>query len=198
MPTKKTPQKKEPIKKSAQTKTPKNKKNPKKVVADKTEKVKDDNSKKVVLKFLNILTYTFGTIIIVSYGLLFSLRLLTENNMSLFSFRLYRIGSGSMSPTFEIGDDILIQETKDFAENDIITYTVNEENCVTHRVVSIDSEKIITKGDANNIADEAIEKNTVIGKYIKRADYFNFISNYKFPLITFLGILIFALILFKK
>ena len=166
MPTKKTPQKKEPIKKSAQTKTPKNKKNPKKVVADKTEKVKDDNSKKVVLKFLNILTYTFGTIIIVSYGLLFSLRLLTENNMSLFGFRLYRIGSGSMSPPI-----------------------------VSSRLTAKKSSLKVTQ---ITLLMKQSKKNTVIGKYIKRADYFNFISNYKFPLITFLGILIFALILFKK
>ena len=37
---------------------------------------------------------------------------------------------------------------------------------ITHRIVSIDGDTIITKGDYNNTEDEPITKNEIIGKEV--------------------------------
>lgn len=76
--------------------------------------------------------------------------------------------SGSMFPTFEAGDMILLQETdpSTLEEGDIICYLVDsaedsvEKVAVTHRIVSVQQQNgenvFITQGDANNIEDRIV------------------------------------------
>ena len=48
---------------------------------------------------------------------------------------------------------------------DIVTY--NEDDFfVTHRIIEIDGDSLITQGDSNNEIDGKIEKNKIIGKVI--------------------------------
>ena len=60
--------------------------------------------------------------------------------------------SGSMEPTFSKDDLILVKKTDNIAIGDIVVYQSNN-SLVVHRVVSIDDDVVITKGDANNIED---------------------------------------------
>ena len=46
---------------------------------------------------------------------------------------------------------------------DIITYKSGN-SFITHRIIEIDGDSIIAKGDNNNTQDEAIQKDAVIGK----------------------------------
>ena len=84
---------------------------------------------------------------------------------SLFGFRLYRIATGSMVPYLNIND---------YKEGDVITYTSGE-TYVTHRIVSITDENIVTKGDANNTMDEPITKDNIIGKVVLKFGFLGFI-----------------------
>ena len=84
-------------------------------------------------------------------------------------YRVYTVISGSMEPTYGVGDLIYVQKVdpKDVREGDPITFVMNENLVVaTHRVVRIDSEKqhFYTKGDANEIEDSApVHFNNLIG-----------------------------------
>ena len=93
---------------------------------------------------------------------------------SIFGFRLYRIATGSMVPYLNINDYILVKSTNDYKEGDVITY-LKDETYVTHRIVSITEENIVTKGDANNTMDEPITKNNIIGKVVLKFGFLGFI-----------------------
>lgn len=64
--------------------------------------------------------------------------------------------SDSMVPEFERGDIILTQSMfLDVQQNDIITFDVRNRNIdVTHRIIDIKSNRIITKGDNNPYKDD--------------------------------------------
>jgi signal peptidase len=91
------------------------------------------------------------------------------NPPTLFGHQMYFIRTGSMSPYLEPGD-VIISKKYDGGElvagndGDVVTYygDVNGNvEMITHRVIEIDGEKIVTKGDFNNTVDSPITKNDI-------------------------------------
>lgn len=82
--------------------------------------------------------------------------------------------TGSMSPEFNAGDMIFLQETdpNTLQVGDVICYfPEGPENAVTHRIVEIQEEggqrMFVTRGDANNTEDRiAVTPSMVQGKYM--------------------------------
>jgi signal peptidase len=88
---------------------------------------------------------------------------------TLFGYQMYFIRTGSMEPYLEPGD-VIISKKYDGRElvsgenGDVITYRGsigNRAELITHRVIEVDGDEIITQGDANNIADSPITKNEI-------------------------------------
>lgn len=73
--------------------------------------------------------------------------------------------SGSMEPEFSVGDLIMVKETENYEQNDIVVFQ-DGHSLVVHRIISIDGETITTKGDANNTADKPIHVSAVKGKVL--------------------------------
>lgn len=76
----------------------------------------------------------------------------------LMGFRVFNVVSGSMEPTYSVGDMLYVKSVapEDVKVGDVITFVLNEDLVVaTHRVVRIDAEKqcFYTKGDANTVED---------------------------------------------
>ncbi len=76
----------------------------------------------------------------------------------LMGFRVFNVISGSMSPTYNVGDLIYVKtvDPSEVQVGDPITFVLNEDLVVaTHRVVRIDAENqhFYTKGDANDTID---------------------------------------------
>ena len=70
--------------------------------------------------------------------------------------RFYAVDSGSMSPTFNAGALVVDQPvgpTTVFAVGDVITFHPTPGYTATHRIVTISTEGITTKGDANPSGD---------------------------------------------
>lgn len=82
-----------------------------------------------------------------------------------FGYGLANVLSGSMEPTFSKGTLLLVKDTRQVQEGDIIVYQSGNE-LIVHRIVSLNGEKVITQGDANNVADEPFEKSQIKGKVI--------------------------------
>ena len=91
------------------------------------------------------------------------------NPPTLFGHQMYFIRTGSMSPYLEPGE-VIISKKYDGGElvagndGDVVTYygDVNGNvEMITHRVIEIDGEKIVTKGDFNNTVDSPITKNDI-------------------------------------
>ena len=72
--------------------------------------------------------------------------------------------SGSMEPTFSAGDLIIVKQTDEYMVGDIVVYQ-DRSSLVVHRIIEID-EQVVTKGDANNIEDSAIELSAIKGKVL--------------------------------
>lgn len=85
-----------------------------------------------------------------------------------FGYTVFEVASGSMKPTLDINDVILIKTgNENIKKGDIIAFEDNK-TIITHRVLYIDGERFIVKGDNNNTADKPINKKQIIGVMIKR------------------------------
>ena len=72
-----------------------------------------------------------------------------------------------MEPTTDINDFVIMKRPKDIKVNDIVSYKAkSNKNEILHRVISINNDEVITKGDANNTEDKPINKNQITGVYI--------------------------------
>lgn len=121
---------------------------------------------KKILKSLNSIIYIILLVIVIIliYNII-QISILNKPYMNIFGYSLFQVKTGSMSGTIEIGDIIVVKLTKDVSENDIITYE-KEQMLITHRIIEKQENSIITKGDANNVADEPIASQEVIGKVV--------------------------------
>ena len=107
---------------------------------------------------------------------------------------MYKIGSGSMNPYLKINDLIIIKESDNYLVGDVITYEYMGEY-ITHRIIKIDSDEILTKGDANNIEDDPITREQIIGKLIFRLRFISFIGYLFLKPVTWLLLLIIGLLM---
>ena len=126
------------------------------------------NHLKTIIKWIvNLLTIILVVIlIVVIYGKL-SLTFSNKKYANYFGYTLFEVASGSMRPTLDINDVVLVKISKDnLNANDIIAFE-SENDIITHRIIFIDGNTITVKGDSNNVVDKPIEKEQVIGKVIK-------------------------------
>ncbi len=94
--------------------------------------------------------------------------------------------SGSMKPNLPTGSFIVIKEQSEYNIDDFLTYKHYSGKSVTHRLIKIENDQLITKGDVNLSSDPPITIDDVYGKVI-----FHFSS-----LWIFIPLMIFAFINF--
>ena len=83
------------------------------------------------------------------------------------NIRYLVIKSGSMQPTLNIKDIVLIKKQDSYMVGDIITYKDDNNNLITHRIIEKQGNSFITKGDNNNVEDQkSVSINNVKGKVI--------------------------------
>lgn len=134
----------------------------------------------LVLNFL--ISFMIICLIIAMYSFI-NLKILNNKYTNFFGYTYFEILSGSMEKEISVGDYVFVKITKDVKENDIISFTF-EDDVITHRVISIDGEKIITKGDNNNVSDDAITKNEIIGKVLFIGDsYGKYVDVFTEPIV---------------
>ena len=141
-------------------------------------------------------------VLLICSFLLITVNLLSYFNISFFGFRIFKVASGSMEPYLNINDVILIKKANNYEKGDVITY-LSDDEYITHRIVTIDFDEIVTKGDANNTLDEPIKVESVKGKVIYKFRYLGFL-NYLFSkpmtliMVLIMGITLLAIIPNKK
>ena len=111
-----------------------------------------------------VIAFIFLLVIVVGYNYM-QLQIMHKDYANFFGYTVFEVSTGSMAKTINVYDVILVKITKDVNENDIVTYK-NEDELITHRIMEINGDKIITKGDANNTEDREITKDAIIGKVI--------------------------------
>lgn len=89
---------------------------------------------------------------------------------------IYKVMTHSMENKIHAGDYLLVIKNKEYKKGDIVTYK-KDNYYITHRIIKINKNSVITKGDANNINDEKINKSDIVGKVIFKHKILNFIIN---------------------
>lgn len=73
--------------------------------------------------------------------------------------------SGSMEPHLSTGDLLLLVERESYSVRDVVVFQ-DGRTAVVHRIISMDEQEIITKGDANNAPDEPITREQIKGEVV--------------------------------
>ncbi len=126
-----------------------------------------NDKKKIILKILKTILYVILTIIlIITLTLIYKGYKYKDKVPDIFGYKSFIVVSGSMEPTINIGDIVIVRESDDIKVNDIISFKLNG-SIITHRVKEINANgKIITQGDANNTIDgEGLSLDDIEGKY---------------------------------
>ena len=93
---------------------------------------------KIGQKIINLL---IGLIIIIASFTLYSfiaLEVMNKDYVSIFNFTYFEVASGSMSPTINKEDLVIVKLNSEYQEEDIVTYKLNGD-FITHRVKRIDT-----------------------------------------------------------
>lgn len=104
--------------------------------------------------------------IILAVLVLIAAALLVPN---LLGYKSLAVLSGSMEPEIPVGSIVYAKgvDAGELAVGDVITYRLNGDTLVTHRIEEIDpeSQEIITKGDANENSDGApVSFSSIVGR----------------------------------
>jgi signal peptidase I len=125
-----------------------------------------DTLKKIVKVIIDILTIFIFLVLILIILAKVNMTINNRDYLSIFGYSFFKVATGSMEPSISENDIIVVKNNGQYQINDVITYKENDAY-ITHRVIAINDNSLITKGDANNTNDEAINKDTVLGVVVK-------------------------------
>lgn len=91
-------------------------------------------------------------------------------------FGLTVVLSGSMEPALSVGDMLVVAPQDSYEVEDVVVFQTGR-SAVVHRIISINEEGVITRGDANNTEDEPIALESIKGKVIIVIPFVGYIVN---------------------
>lgn len=93
-----------------------------------------------------------------------------------FGFGMTVVLSGSMEPELSVDDLLIVTPSDTYEVGDVVVYQT-QRTAVVHRIVAINGDKIITRGDANNTDDDPIAKENIKGKVVFAIPFIGLIVN---------------------
>lgn len=93
-----------------------------------------------------------------------------------FGIGVANVLSGSMEPTFSKGTLLIIKKSEDYQVGDIVVYQSGP-SLVVHRVIELDGDTVVTRGDANNASDTPFDRAEVKGVVVGWIPYLGEISS---------------------
>lgn len=132
----------------------------------------------IVKKVINVIT-TLVVILVVVFAIMVV-------GARLIGFKVYTVLSGSMVPTYNVGDLIYVKEINksELKVGDNITFMLDKDTIATHRIIEVinnedNTVSYRTKGDANDVEDaNPVHSKNVIGKPVFKIPYLGYVSNY--------------------
>ena len=122
--------------------------------------------RKVAEIFINVLTAIVFVFLAVIIFAKVNMLVTSKDYFELFGYSVFNVATGSMEPTIKQNDIIIVKMTDRYEIDDIVTFE-KDDAYITHRIITINDNNLITKGDANNTNDVAIDKKSVLGKVVK-------------------------------
>lgn len=155
-------------------------------------------------KMTNRLKKVGRIILLLVIGLIIGINLYSWNASTLvgnempmpFGWGVSVVLSGSMEPTLSVNDLVIVREQSEYNEGDIVVYQESG-RLVIHRIVSVNGNKVVTKGDANNTADDPIEISAIKGKEVASIPFMGVLADFLKTPIGFILVIIAAIALFE-
>ena len=126
--------------------------------------------KKVYSVFSRILIMVLITLLLMALffniSTLLSINRIRYGNIVTSGYACVIVSSGSMEPAIFVNDLLIIRGFDSYKEDDIVTYVSERGSLTTHRIKKISDNGYITKGDANNIPDDEISEQRLLGKVV--------------------------------
>ena len=122
---------------------------------------------KIIDGILNVLIVLFAIFLLISIYTVIQVKVLKNEYSNFFGYSLFEVQTGSMHGTIEAGDWIIVKCGKDVKVGEIITYRQGNDY-ITHRIIESYRGTYVTKGDANNKADDPIDQSQIVGRVVKK------------------------------
>lgn len=125
--------------------------------------------RRIIKAIIDILTFLVFIVLIVIIIAKVKMMVKGEEYFELFGYSVFSVETGSMKPVIKENDIIVVKKYKNasYKVDDIITFKLKNDY-ITHRIVNINGDNLVTRGDANNTNDiENVNIKNVIGKVIK-------------------------------
>lgn len=159
---------------------------------------KENKGLKIVKSVLNFVI----ALLVILFVIVVVLQRFSNNKLSFFNFRMFTVVSGSMRPTYDIGDVLISKETdaSKIKVGDTISYLGRagsfRDKVITHKVVGIEKDEngkyvFRTKGTANLVEDPLVYQDQLYGVVVYKVKLLSLI--YKI-VSTKYGMLIFVII----
>ena len=120
-------------------------------------------------KFLPVLRMAFLILVSLVVGLkiyAWNARSLTGNVLPMpFGYGGAVVLTGSMEPAIMVDELIIVKAEDSYEVGDVVVYQSGS-MMVVHRIMDMDGERVITRGDANNVDDSPVELAQIKGKVI--------------------------------
>ena len=131
---------------------------------------KENKGLKIVKSVLNFVI----ALLVILFVIVVVLQRFSNNKLSFFNFRMFTVVSGSMKPTYDIGDVLISKETdaSKIKVGDTISYLGRagsfRDKVITHKVVGIEKDEngkyvFRTKGTANLVEDPLVYQDQLYG-----------------------------------
>ena len=115
-------------------------------------------------RFLRILIICLAALFLIYKVYLWNVTTMKGNALPMpFGIGSAVILSGSMEPALSIDDVIFVVASDEYQVDDIVVFQSGE-TLVVHRILHIEGDTVITKGDANNVADEPVTLEQIKGR----------------------------------
>ena len=114
-----------------------------------------------------------------------------------FGYGAANVLSGSMEPAFSAGTLLIIKEEKETKPGEIVVYQAEEE-LIVHRVISVEGDIIVTKGDANTVCDRPFRSDALKGRVLAWIPYVGAIANILENVVPLLTALILVTVVVRR
>lgn len=145
-------------------------------------KVLDNKFIKFLIKFIKVVVWIF--VLLVIFVIL--VQRIFNNQVSIGSYRMFTVVTGSMEPVYNVGDVVISKEvdSSTIKKGDDVVYLGEKDDfkdkIVTHRVIKIEKKEgeyyFTTKGVANEYSDPVISSSQLYGKVVYRPVVLSFLS----------------------
>lgn len=130
------------------------------------------------------------------------LTVMNKDFATYFGYAFFEVKTGSMEDTILINDYVFVKVGADVKENDIVTFYNDNGEVITHRIITIDGDKVITKGDNNDAYDDAITKEHIVGKVVhigkQYGTYLRVMREPNVYILFFVTLVLFYIVLFDE